>query len=271
MFSNGASLAAEPTEAQPAEDPHGASSPGFYERLLGIAADTIGAKRKKVTKRNKRALQRAKDLDVLFHMDLLDRNSARRRKRTAEEGAQMPECAVTLMKPATLINNSGGAVKRMVERGRFYARSELLVVYDDFTIPFGTCVIKAKGSSAGHNGMVDISKRLKTTNFARLRIGVGAHATGVNEHATNNISSAKFVLQGFSAAESAKLEDLNEWIWQVLRVYLHRGTDEAMHLCNQHNLQTYMEMRAGILRKHARDVEQETKEDAAQSIPPANE
>jgi peptidyl-tRNA hydrolase, PTH1 family len=51
--------------------------------------------------------------------------------------------------------------------------SDLLVIYDDISLPLGKFRYRAQGSDGGHNGMKDIIEKLGTKNFKRLRIGIG--------------------------------------------------------------------------------------------------
>jgi len=75
-------------------------------------------------------------------------------------------------KPLTFMNNSGEAVSALA---RYYDISigDLLVVVDEVALPFGRLRARARGSAGGHNGLKSVIARLGTTEFARLRLGVG--------------------------------------------------------------------------------------------------
>ena len=79
---------------------------------------------------------------------------------------------VLLVKPETFMNLSGRGVRQMVD---FYQLplADLLVVCDDIALPLGKLRVRAKGTHGGHNGLRDIQNHLGTTEYARLRIGVG--------------------------------------------------------------------------------------------------
>jgi PTH1 family peptidyl-tRNA hydrolase len=79
---------------------------------------------------------------------------------------------VLLAKPLTFMNRSGDAVAALA---RYYdlAPADLLVVFDDVDLPFARLRARAKGSAGTHNGMRSIVERLGTTEFPRLRLGVG--------------------------------------------------------------------------------------------------
>ena len=78
---------------------------------------------------------------------------------------------VSLVKPTTFMNLSGEAI---VEMMNWYKISEkdILVIYDDVDLKFGTVRYREKGSSGTHNGMRNIIANIKTEEFARLRIGI---------------------------------------------------------------------------------------------------
>ncbi len=80
--------------------------------------------------------------------------------------------AALLVKPLTLMNLSGEAIGALV---RYYrvAPPDLLVVCDDVNLPLGRLRARASGSEGGHNGLRSIAQHLGTTDYARLRVGVG--------------------------------------------------------------------------------------------------
>jgi PTH1 family peptidyl-tRNA hydrolase len=80
--------------------------------------------------------------------------------------------ATMLAKPLTFMNLSGTAVGELAR----YFRVELgdiLVVLDEAALPFGQLRARARGSAGGHNGLKSVIQHLGTTEFARLRLGVG--------------------------------------------------------------------------------------------------
>ena len=80
---------------------------------------------------------------------------------------------VILLKPSTFMNLSGKAVNYYLQKEKINPEN-LLVITDDLALPFGKLRMKGKGSDGGHNGLKDIQAVLNTTNYARLRFGVGA-------------------------------------------------------------------------------------------------
>lgn len=77
-----------------------------------------------------------------------------------------------LIKPITFMNLSGKAVNYWLQAEKI-PMSNLLVITDDIALPFGKLRMKGKGSDGGHNGLKDIQVTLRTSDYARLRFGVG--------------------------------------------------------------------------------------------------
>lgn len=77
-----------------------------------------------------------------------------------------------LLKPNTYVNLSGKAVNYWLQKEKIQL-SNLLILVDDLALPFGTIKIKPKGGDAGHNGLKSIQESLNTSNYPRLRFGIG--------------------------------------------------------------------------------------------------
>jgi PTH1 family peptidyl-tRNA hydrolase len=77
-----------------------------------------------------------------------------------------------LVKPTTFMNLSGKAVQYWLQKENV-PKENLLVVTDDLNLPFGTLRLKTKGSDGGHNGLKDIQNKLNTSQYHRLRFGIG--------------------------------------------------------------------------------------------------
>jgi PTH1 family peptidyl-tRNA hydrolase len=81
-----------------------------------------------------------------------------------------------LIKPTTYMNLSGKAVQYWMQAEKIPTEN-ILVVTDDIALPFGTIRIKGKGSDGGHNGLKSIQESIGSTEYARLRFGVGSEFT----------------------------------------------------------------------------------------------
>jgi PTH1 family peptidyl-tRNA hydrolase len=129
---------------------------------------------------------------------------------------------VLLVKPQTFMNLSGRSVRQVLD---FYhlTPADVLVVCDDVHLPLGKLRVRARGSAGGHNGLRDIQAHLGTTEYARLRIGVGAAGEGeLVEH----------VLSRFRPSEQAVMSDAVEIAAQAVTVWIEQGTQACM---NQYN------------------------------------
>jgi len=77
-----------------------------------------------------------------------------------------------LIKPTTYVNLSGKAVNYWLQKEKIPVEN-LLVIADDIALPFGVLRMRSKGGAGGHNGLKDINETLGTTDYARLRFGIG--------------------------------------------------------------------------------------------------
>ena len=106
---------------------------------------------------------------------------------------------VCLVKPTTFMNLSGEAI---VEFMNWYKidNNDIVVIYDDVYIPFGTVRYRLAGSAGTHNGMKNIIAMIKTEEFARIRAGI-ENRNGVP------IPLVDYVLQRMSKEELEKIEN----------------------------------------------------------------
>ena len=77
-----------------------------------------------------------------------------------------------LIKPTTYMNLSGKAVNYYLQQEKIL-KENMVVVTDDLSLPFGKLRMKGKGSDGGHNGLKDIQATINSTEYCRLRFGVG--------------------------------------------------------------------------------------------------
>ena len=79
---------------------------------------------------------------------------------------------VIIAKPVTYMNLSGQAVVELTNKYKI-EKGNLIVVYDDVDIPLGNVRIRMNGSAGTHNGMRNIVQLLGTSDFPRIRVGIG--------------------------------------------------------------------------------------------------
>jgi PTH1 family peptidyl-tRNA hydrolase len=126
-------------------------------------------------------------------------------------------------KPLTYMNNSGDAVAGLV---RYFnvAHEDLFVVVDEVALPFGRLRARARGSAGGHNGLKSIIERLGTTEFSRLRLGVG--------RGDGRRDLADHVLARFERSEQAELETLITRAADAAEMFAAEGISNVMNVYN---------------------------------------
>jgi PTH1 family peptidyl-tRNA hydrolase len=96
----------------------------------------------------------------------------RNRQRLLAASGKLVGHAVTVAKPMSYMNLSGGPVASFAAYHKIPAE-RILVVHDEIDLPFGTIRLKRGGGDAGHNGIKSVASALRTNDFYRVRIGVG--------------------------------------------------------------------------------------------------
>lgn len=124
-----------------------------------------------------------------------------------------------LLKPTTFMNDSGRAVRAVVDYFQLEA-PQLLVIHDDIDLAVGTVRLKRGGGHAGHNGLRDIDRALGSPDYLRLRIGVGhpGHKTAVLAH----------VLGAPGSAEAELIDAALQRGLDILPMLFAGETDQAM-------------------------------------------
>lgn len=114
------------------------------------------------------------------------------------------------IKPQTFYNNVGDSV---LAWKNFYKipPENILVICDDFNLPFGTIRSREKGSAGGSNGLKSIISNLGTDNFPRLRLGTG------NDELRKKIGDVDFVLSKFSEKEKEQLPEILNRLTSMLK------------------------------------------------------
>jgi PTH1 family peptidyl-tRNA hydrolase len=127
---------------------------------------------------------------------------------------------VVLAKPRTYMNLSGLAVSSLVGYYRVDT-ADLLVVCDDLDLPFGRIRLRAKGGPGGHRGLESIIAVVGSSDFPRLRVGIGKVG-----------DAAKHVLGGFSTAEKSGLAEIMETAAAAVDMVCRDELEQAMSRFN---------------------------------------
>jgi len=138
-----------------------------------------------------------------------------------------------LVKPLTFMNESGLAVRKVLAR-EHAPLVEMLVVADDFALPFGKLRFREGGSAGGHNGLRSIVEEMSSERFSRLRVGIGDPGPDAIDH----------VLSQFSRGERARLTDLLDAAADAVEAWAREGTNKAANHFNAFELRPDDEQRA---------------------------
>lgn len=127
-----------------------------------------------------------------------------------------------LVKPMTYMNLSGATVAELV---RFYKMdpADLLVITDDVALPLGDIRLRKGGSDGGHNGLADITRRLGTEDFPRLRVGIDS---------PGRIARHDYVLGRFTPEQAPVIEERLGAIADAAWCWANEGIDTAMNRFN---------------------------------------
>ena len=148
---------------------------------------------------------------------------------TPEAGALVAEATweglpLLLAKPQAFMNRSGGPLAALL---RLYGVSPeaALIVYDDLALPVGALRLRPKGGAGGHNGITSVIEALGSTEFPRLRVGVGdSFAAG---------QQVDHVLSPFSEDELPAAREATELAAEAALVFVRDGMNTAMNRFNR--------------------------------------
>lgn len=107
---------------------------------------------------------------------LAERADARLKKtkaRSLAAGVLMSGKRVVLAFPQTFMNNSGEAVRLLIRSYGIQEANHIVIVHDELDLDAGRLRLKEGGGLAGHNGLRSITQHIGTTEYIRLRIGIG--------------------------------------------------------------------------------------------------
>lgn len=129
------------------------------------------------------------------------------------------------VKPTTFMNNSGLAVRQIMNYFDFIDLSNLIIVYDDIDLDLGNIRFKSKGSHGGHNGIKSIISHLGTNVFDRLKLGIAT--------SDKMRPSEKYVLKPFSKKYVSLVDEVIDNAVMGLQFYINNGIVESMNNYNK--------------------------------------
>jgi len=132
---------------------------------------------------------------------------------------------LVLAKPQTYMNDSGRAVRRLLQ-SYHVPLVDLLIVADDFALPFGKLRFRESGSHGGHNGLRSVVEELGTEKVSRLRIGIGDPRSQAIDH----------VLSTFAPDERERMDELLDAAADAVEAWARDGTNKAANRFNTFEL-----------------------------------
>ncbi len=130
------------------------------------------------------------------------------------------------VKPQTYMNLSGESIRAIAD---YYKvdDEDILVIYDDISLPLGRLRIRKKGTDGGHNGIKNIIYQLQTDVFPRIKVGVSM---------CDKDNMIDYVLGNFSKKELEVLNKVAKVTVKAIDTIITEGTEAAMNLYNSTNL-----------------------------------
>ena len=131
---------------------------------------------------------------------------------------------IMLVQPQTYMNLSGESVRAIIQ---FYKipPQDLIVVYDDVSLPVGDIRVRERGSAGGQKGMINIISQISTEEFPRIRIGVGSKPPGW--------TLADYVLSKFLREEWDNMIAGITKAGDAVELILKNGMSQAMNTYNK--------------------------------------
>ena len=129
---------------------------------------------------------------------------------------------IMLIKPTTFMNLSGEAVIAVVNYYKIDIE-DIIIVYDDLSLELGKIRFRPSGSDGGHNGIKSVIKHLGTSNFARLKVGIGPQPP---------VPAESFVLQNFYKDQLETLKPVLKTSIEGILYYFDNGMQMAQNRFN---------------------------------------
>jgi peptidyl-tRNA hydrolase, PTH1 family len=129
-----------------------------------------------------------------------------------------------LLKPSTFMNLSGHAIDYWLKKENV-SLENMLVIVDDLALPLGSIRMRPKGSDGGHNGLSHISSILGTTEYARIRIGIGSSFSKGRQR--------DFVLGKWDREEKKFMDERVSIVVEMIKSFAFSGLELTMTAFNK--------------------------------------
>src|ERR1019366_8055391 len=150
-------------------------------------------------------------------------NNRNCRAQTAR--ARIADQDVVLAKPETYMNLSGMSVRELLREYEAQPEQDLVLLYDEMDLPFGTLRVRPRGRSAGHNGVESVIDALGTQEIMRVRMGIAPdHPVG---------DGARYVLSQFKKSQLPVVDQVLDSAAEAVRIILGEGVQAAMNHFNR--------------------------------------
>ncbi|HZU28979.1 MAG TPA: aminoacyl-tRNA hydrolase [Bryobacteraceae bacterium] len=136
----------------------------------------------------------------------------------------IPPCRAMLAKPQTFMNLSGPSVQGLLSKHGI-AAADLIVVYDELDLPWGSLRIRPSGSAGGHNGVKSVIAATGSQDFVRVRLGIHG--------GSGNRDGARIVLAKLKRAQKEELDELLDYASQAVESIIADGVEMAMTKFNR--------------------------------------
>ena len=138
---------------------------------------------------------------------------------------------VMLARPQTYMNESGASVARLVSNLKI-TPPDLIVIHDDLDLPPGKIRLRQGGGSGGHKGIDSIVAHLESSDFYRIRVGIGRPDVFEGSAEEKERAVIDYVLAGFSRQEKKIIDKVIPEVGEAIVCLLTEGLTIAMNRYN---------------------------------------
>ena len=140
--------------------------------------------------------------------------------------------SVELILPETFMNRSGFSISYAQKKHKIKSEN-IIVVYDDIDLPFGSVKIAFGRGSGGHKGLESIIRAVKTKDFVRVRVGIApTTARGVVKKPKGDKKILDFLMDDFTKKEESTIPKIARTIDEILLTIIKEGRVSAMNAYN---------------------------------------